>query len=181
MFKLIDIIKGGGSNPKLNKFLNRYVISKKEKTNLIKEIKNSKGGSSDSLYFIIYKNNSLASNIFESSALSIITNAFSGANVGTGGYTYFINVPLICVTSGVFVPSENYLCFKINFGHIESYKSNEALPGMPISFDINSKEDIYNIVANDINVDVNVVKNEMIEITEEQFFDKEWLLEQAEK
>ncbi len=46
MFKLIDIIKGGGSNPKLNKFLNRYVISKKEKTNLIKEIKNSKGGSS---------------------------------------------------------------------------------------------------------------------------------------
>ena len=46
MFKLIDIIKGGGSNPKLNKFLNRYVISKKEKTNIIKEIKNSKGGSS---------------------------------------------------------------------------------------------------------------------------------------
>lgn len=48
MFKLIDIIKGGGSNPKLNKFLNRYVISKKEKTNLIKEIKNSKGGNSSS-------------------------------------------------------------------------------------------------------------------------------------
>lgn len=46
MFKLIDVIKGGGSNPKLNKFLNRYVISKKEKINLIKEIKNSKGGSS---------------------------------------------------------------------------------------------------------------------------------------
>ena len=55
MFKLIDIIKGGGSNPKLNKFLNRYVISKKEKTNLIKEIKNSKGGSSSTTYNRYYK------------------------------------------------------------------------------------------------------------------------------
>lgn len=73
------------------------------------------------------------------------------------------------------------MCGKINFGHIESYKSNETLPGKTISFDINSKEDIYNIVANDTNIDINIVKNEMIEITEEQFFDKEWLLEQTQK
>lgn len=60
MFKLIDIIKRGGSNPKLNKFLNRYVISKKEKTNLIKEIKNSKGGSSsDGEYYKFITHNSL--------------------------------------------------------------------------------------------------------------------------
>lgn len=180
MFKLIDIIKGGGSNPKLNKFLNRYVISKKEKTNLIKEIKNSKGGSSDSLYFIIYKNSS-TSDIINSGHLSIITNACSGANVGTGGHTYFINFPIVGVFLGAIDPPEKFMCFKINLGHIENYKSNEALIGMPISFDINSKEDIYNIVANDTNVDINIVKNEMIEITEEQFFDKEWLLEQTQK
>ena len=180
MFKLIDIIKGSGSNPKLNKFLNRYVISKKEKTNLIKEIKNSKGGSSDSLYFIIYKNSS-TSDIINSEALNIITNACSGANVGTGGYTYFINVPTLCMFLGAIYPPEKYMCLKINLGHIENYKSNGALSGTPISLDINSKEDIYNIIASYINVDANVIKNEMIEIAEEQFFDKEWLLEQAQK
>lgn len=181
MFKLIDIIKGGGSNPKLNKFLNRYVISKKEKTNLIKEIKNSKGGSSsDSLYFIIYKNSS-TSDITNSEALGVITNACSGANVGTGGYTYFINVPMLCMFLGAIDPPGKYMCLKINLGHIENYKSNETLAGMPISFDINSKEDIYNIIANNTNIDINIVKNEMIEITEEQFFDKKWLLEQADK
>lgn len=180
MFKLIDIIKGGGSNPKLNKFLNRYVISKKEKTNLIKEIKNSKGGSSDSLYFIIYKNSS-TSDIIGSDALGVITNACSGANVETVGYTYFINVPIAYMFLGPTYQPEKFMCFKINLGHIESYKSNESLLGTTISFDINSKEDVYNIVANDTNVDINIVKKEMIEITEEQFFDKEWLLEQAQK
>ena len=73
------------------------------------------------------------------------------------------------------------MCFKINLVHIENYKSNKALAGVPISLDINSKEDVYNIIANNTNVDINVIKNEMIEITEEQFFDKEWLLEQARK
>lgn len=181
MFKLIDIIKGGGSNPKLNKFLNRYVISKKEKTNLIKEIKNSKGGSSDSFYFIIYSNNLSEIDILQSQALGVIASVYSGANVGTGGYTYFINCPIAAVLTGVIDQPQKYICGRINFGHIENYKSNEAVPGKTISFDINSKEDIYNIIASDINVDVNVIKNEMIEITEEQFFDKEWLLEQTQK
>lgn len=50
MIKLSDIIKSGGGNAKINRFINRYVINKKEKKDIIKEIKNSKGGSSDVIY-----------------------------------------------------------------------------------------------------------------------------------
>lgn len=119
--------------------------------------------------------------MINSQHLGIIANTCSGANVGTGGHTYFINFSMVGALLDAIDLPEKFMCFKINLGHIESYKSNETLVGMPISFDINSKEDVYNIVANDTNVDINIVKNEMIEITEEQFFDKEWLLEQARK
>ena len=49
MIKLSDIIKSGGGNEKLNRFINRYVLSKKEKKDIINEIKtkgSSSGGSS---------------------------------------------------------------------------------------------------------------------------------------
>lgn len=40
MIKLSDIIKSGG-NAKINRFINRYVLSKKEKKDIINEIKNN--------------------------------------------------------------------------------------------------------------------------------------------
>ena len=48
MIKLSDIIKSGGGNAKINQFINKYVINKKEKKNIIKEIKECKGSSSGS-------------------------------------------------------------------------------------------------------------------------------------
>lgn len=45
MIKLSDIIKSGGGNAKINRFINRYVLSKKEKKDIINEIKEG-GGSS---------------------------------------------------------------------------------------------------------------------------------------
>lgn len=46
MIKLSDIIKSGGGNAKINRFINRYVLSKKEKKDIVNEIK-TKGSSSD--------------------------------------------------------------------------------------------------------------------------------------
>lgn len=49
MIKLSDIIKSGGGNAKINRFINRYVLSKKEKKDIVNEIKtkgSSSGGSS---------------------------------------------------------------------------------------------------------------------------------------
>lgn len=43
MYKLKDIIASGGGNNKINKFINKYVLSKKEKKEIIKEIKENKG------------------------------------------------------------------------------------------------------------------------------------------
>ena len=48
MYKLKDIIASGGGNNKINKFINKYVLSKKEKKEIIKEIKENKGGSGGS-------------------------------------------------------------------------------------------------------------------------------------
>lgn len=45
MIKLSDIIKSGGGNAKINRFINRYVLSKKEKKDIINGIK--EGGSSE--------------------------------------------------------------------------------------------------------------------------------------
>lgn len=92
MFKLIDIIKGGGSNPKLNKFLNRYVISKKEKTNLIKEIKNSKGGNSSTTYNRYYRFIKPIDDVISEGLGLIInyTSAFFKAEYD-GPYNYFIS------------------------------------------------------------------------------------------
>lgn len=46
MIKLSDIIKSGGGNAKINRFINRYVLSKKEKKDIINEIKEGGGSSS---------------------------------------------------------------------------------------------------------------------------------------
>lgn len=46
MIKLSDIIKSGGGNAKINRFINRYVLSKKEKKDIIDGIK--EGGESSS-------------------------------------------------------------------------------------------------------------------------------------
>ena len=48
MIKLKEIIKSGGGNTKINRFINRYVLSKKEKNEIINEIKNIKGNGSSS-------------------------------------------------------------------------------------------------------------------------------------
>ena len=48
MIKLKEIIKSGGGNAKINRFINRYVLSKKEKNEIINEIKNIKGNGSSS-------------------------------------------------------------------------------------------------------------------------------------
>lgn len=50
MFKLSDIIKSGGGNAKINRFINRYVLSKKEKKDIINGIKESEGSSSEIKY-----------------------------------------------------------------------------------------------------------------------------------
>jgi len=47
MIKLSDIIKSRRGNPKIKRFINRYVLSKKEKKDIINEIK-TKGSSSGS-------------------------------------------------------------------------------------------------------------------------------------
>ena len=48
MIKLSDIIKSGGGNAKINRFINKYVLSKKEKKDVIEAVKASggEGGSS---------------------------------------------------------------------------------------------------------------------------------------
>ena len=45
MYKLKDIITSGGSNAKINKSIDRYILSKKEKKDIIKNIKNIKNNS----------------------------------------------------------------------------------------------------------------------------------------
>ena len=58
MIKLSDIIKSGG-NAKINRFINRYVLSKKEKKDIVDKIKNNKHSSSGNVikhvpkYYII--------------------------------------------------------------------------------------------------------------------------------
>ena len=54
MIKLKEIIKSGGGNAKINRFINRYVLSKKEKNEIINEIKNIKGNGSSSGSYIKY-------------------------------------------------------------------------------------------------------------------------------
>lgn len=54
MIKLKEIIKSGGGNAKINRFINRYVLSKKEKKDIINEIKNIKSNSSSSGNFSKY-------------------------------------------------------------------------------------------------------------------------------
>lgn len=39
MLKLSDIIKSGGGNAKINRFVNRYILSKKEKKDIVEAIK----------------------------------------------------------------------------------------------------------------------------------------------
>lgn len=47
MIKLSDIIKSGGGNAKINRFINRYVLSKKEKKDIVEAIK--EGGKSENV------------------------------------------------------------------------------------------------------------------------------------
>ena len=44
MIKLSDIIKSGGGNAKINRFINRYVLSKKEKKDIVEAIKENNDG-----------------------------------------------------------------------------------------------------------------------------------------
>lgn len=65
MYKLKDIIASGGSNVKINKIINRYILSKKEKKDVINVIKEggNSGGSDNSsvenevLYYKVIENN----------------------------------------------------------------------------------------------------------------------------
>lgn len=56
MYKLSDIISKGGNNDKINKFINRYVVSKKEKEDIIEAIKNKNSSSDVSSSNYIYLN-----------------------------------------------------------------------------------------------------------------------------
>ena len=51
MIKLSDIIKSGGGNAKINRFINRYVLSKKEKKDIIDGIKEGGGSSSNDIVY----------------------------------------------------------------------------------------------------------------------------------
>lgn len=50
MYKLKDVIASGGKNPKINKALDRYELSKEEKKDIVNEVKNisGSGGSTSS-------------------------------------------------------------------------------------------------------------------------------------
>lgn len=179
MYKLKDIIKSGGGNAKINRFINKYILSKDEKKDVIKEIKNSKGGSSDSLYFMtINKNmtediqNALGSVIF-------VVLTVSYASSGTEGYTYVINMPYSAILFGLMPNPNGYMCYKISLGHKEVYGSHDDYIKIPINADINNKEDLFSFLSYVSNADINIFKENLIEITEEQFFDKDWLLNKA--
>lgn len=47
MYKLKDIISSGGTNPKINKAIDRYELSKDEKKDIINTIKNAQQGGGD--------------------------------------------------------------------------------------------------------------------------------------
>lgn len=47
MYKLKDIISSGGTNPKINKAIDRYELSKDEKKDIINTIKNTQQGGGD--------------------------------------------------------------------------------------------------------------------------------------
>ena len=55
MYKLKDIIKSGRGNAKINRFINRYILSRDEKKDVIQEIKNSKGDNSSTTYNRYYR------------------------------------------------------------------------------------------------------------------------------
>ena len=55
MYKLKDIIKSGGGNAKINRFINKYILSRDEKKDVIKEIQNSKGDNSSTIYNRYYR------------------------------------------------------------------------------------------------------------------------------
>ena len=55
MDKLKDIIKSAGGNAKINRFINKYILSRDEKKDVIKEIQNSKGDNSSTTYNRYYR------------------------------------------------------------------------------------------------------------------------------
>lgn len=56
MYKLKDIIASSGSNAKINKSIDRYVLSKKEKKDIIKQIQNKGGSSSSDIEYLQVNN-----------------------------------------------------------------------------------------------------------------------------
>mgnify|MGYP006969206798 CR=1 FL=1 len=90
MYKLKDIISSGGTNPKINKAIDRYELSKDEKKDILNTIKNTAqgggdapGGSGESAwrYFNISSNPSLAQSLSEVAMLIVGTSAEMGGRV----------------------------------------------------------------------------------------------------
>lgn len=182
MYKLKDIIKSGGANAKINRFINKYILSKDEKKDVIKEIKNSKGGSSDSLYFIVDTNTTQGTEEIGKAAeyFMVFASTMSYASIGTGGYAYVINMPIMSQAANIVPLPDRFMCYKIVLGHIEIYSGSNNKK--PINADINNKEDLFNFLSSFSNIDANVFKDFLkTEITEEQFFDKQWLLNKADE
>lgn len=112
MIKLSDIIKSGGGNAKINRFINRYVLSKKEKKDIVEAVKESEKGSSS--------NNSE----------NIDIKCFEYIRIAGADLIYDLNQDFINMIVQQKVPLPNVLCA---YSGSESSKGSwKALVDMPI-------------------------------------------------
>ena len=80
MIKLSDIIKSGGGNAKINRFINKYVLSKKEKKDVISAIKENSDGENQNNFgtdFLYVKN---TSDIKDAAGINVFYPFYRGLN-----------------------------------------------------------------------------------------------------
>lgn len=154
MYKLKDIIASGGKNPKINKAIDRYELSNKEKKDIIDEVKNiscSGGGTSsgddcENMYISYNKDNA---EDFGAFMFASLYGALWKGVPNNGGEKVIANFYIVeqlggIVAEAAMIPiSEKTLSAD---GTIMTYKDMIAdMESKGVSFNRITKEEFYNL------------------------------------
>ena len=177
MIKLSDIIKSGGGNEKINRFINRYVLSKKEKKYIINEIKtkgSSSGGSSKYAprYFSIDWDKCSDSWKYILSSYDQINGVSYYDTIGFSA-TVKSSVSGDCIISvGWHSPIENIIAFSYMPVNMPNYIQEECGVEYQMPFNFNDLIEFINRLINEmLNLGIEPILMEGItEITEEEFY-----------
>lgn len=160
MLKLSDIIKSGGGNAKINRFINRYVLSKKEKKDIVDEIKTISSSSGSGSGGSSGEGNKLIEYLYLKTSLS---------NLSVGMLTIYLENAIILAYKGVNQMSTSGSILEISFG--SSYASTTLPKVIKVLKGVFVKNGtLYDCTSFDKLVETNNLNtSNFSEITEEEY------------